>query len=120
MKKKLGIALLACAGAMASVSAWADVTADELVGTWKSPQSLDTYLVVTQTPKGLFMSEVHQNYHGGSRVENEPITLSRDRVDIGTWSLHYDEASKALVSLITPPNTYVIFARVQQPTGTQQ
>lgn len=119
MKVKLEIALLAFAGAVVSMSAWAGVTADELVGTWRSPQSLDTYLVVTQTPNGLVMSEVHQNYHGGSRVENEPITLNNDRVDVGTWSLHYDNANKTLVSLIVPPSTYVVFSRVQQPAGTR-
>ncbi|WP_157640020.1 hypothetical protein [Burkholderia ubonensis] len=51
MKEKLVIALLACAGTVASMSACAGVTADELVGTWKSPQSLDSYLVITQTPE---------------------------------------------------------------------
>lgn len=117
MKKKLAVALLAGAGVMGSVSAWADVTADDLVGTWKSPQALDTYLVVTQTPRGLVMSEVHQNFHGGSRVENEPITLAKNRVAIGTWSFQYNAASKALVTLIAPPSTYVAFVRVQQPAG---
>ncbi|KVV07332.1 hypothetical protein [Burkholderia ubonensis] len=120
MKMKVATALLACVGTVTSMSAWAGVTAEELVGTWKSPQSLDTYLVVTQTPNGLVMSEVHQNYHGGSRVENEPITLHNNRLDIGTWSMRYDDVNKTLVSLITPPSTFVIFSRTPQPAGTRQ
>lgn len=113
MKMKIAGALLATFSATASVPAWANVTAGELVGTWRSPQTVDTYLIITQTPKGLVMSEVHQNFHGADRVESEDIKIDKDRVDVGTWYFRYDETTKMLVTLIVPAHQVVAFARVQ-------
>ena len=104
--------VIALAAMVSSSAAWAGVTPEALVGTWRSAQAVDTDVVITQTDKGLVLSEVHQNFHGGSRVENEPVTLAGNRVDIGTWNFVYDEGTRSLVTLIRPPSTYVSYQRV--------
>ncbi|CAE6821158.1 hypothetical protein R70006_06203 [Paraburkholderia domus] len=110
MKKMFRTAVLACACASMSVSAMAADPAEKFLGNWRSPQVLDTWLKISETPKGLFVSEVHQNFFGGARVESKPATVSGDKLEVGTVAYHLDEVSGYLIYFMGPAGN-VAFVR---------
>lgn len=74
-------------------------TGQELIGTWKSPQAVDTYLRISNSPAGLVVTEVHQNVFGGGQTENRPATFdaAKGMLKVGTTVFHFDQGSQLLV-----------------------
>jgi hypothetical protein len=113
MKKNLGIALLVCVVAIASVPAMAArVTETELIGTWRSPEALDTYLEIAQTSTGLVMIEHHQKFDGSSIDYREKFAINtKGMIEAGTWSFQYDEKTATLATLFVGVNRVIGFHR---------
>ncbi|CAB3740980.1 hypothetical protein LMG22037_06439 [Paraburkholderia phenoliruptrix] len=72
MKNRFVVLCLMAAGI---TTAHAQAQGDEFVGTWKSPQTVDTTVEIRRTESGSFVQEMQQNPFGGAQVMSRTADL---------------------------------------------
>lgn len=96
-------------------TARAQAPGDEFVGTWKSPQMVDTTIEIQRTETGYIVQERQQNVFGGAQVMSRTADLIRPgMLHVGGTSVYeYDKATGIMV-LTFGPSTAASFVRQPQ------
>ncbi|WP_321908251.1 hypothetical protein [Burkholderia cepacia] len=105
--------LILFAGSVALGAAFADSPGDEFVGTWTSPQMVDTTLKITRITNGFAVQETQQNTFGGAQVHGAAAQLVKPGMlhVNGATVYRYEKDGGRLVIMVAP-DTFAVFTRV--------